>query len=631
MLSLRRLWISICLTSNPYFPMPCNLQVENLTKSFGTLLLFENISFGLDEGDKVGLIAPNGSGKSTLMSILSGREGYDSGRITFRKDLRVAFLEQDPVFPEGATVMEACCAQARQNGASSWLDDGEHDQKARELLSKLGVGEFDREAATLSGGQQKRIALASALLAEPDLLFLDEPTNHLDLRAVEWLEDYLRRASLTLLMVTHDRYFLDRVCGSILELDGGKLYSYEGNYSYYLSKRQERIDAARAETARAANLYRTELEWMRRMPQARGHKARYREEAFYELEKTAKRSNAEAQRIRLEAAGGAYIGKKIFEARGLSKSFGEKVILKDFSYTFARYEKMGIIGENGTGKTSFLKLLTGQLQPDSGVLEVGETVRFGHYEQGGLAFDGQQRVIDTVTQIAEVVKTPDGNTLSASQLLTHFLFPPARQRDYVCKLSGGERRRLYLCTVLMRNPNFLILDEPTNDLDILTMNVLEEYLARFSGCLIVVSHDRYFMDKVVDHLLVFHGNGDIQDFPGNYTQYRAWREERERAERKQAEAKPSAPEGTGSSGKGKPRLNEGKARRLTYKEKIELQELDRAIPQLEEEKRRLEALLGGGTSDPKEIAAAVERFGVLTAELEEKEMRWLELSEIGEA
>ena len=611
--------------------MPCNLQVENLTKSFGTLLLFENISFGLDEGDKVGLIAPNGSGKSTLMSILSGREGYDSGRITFRKDLRVAFLEQDPLFPEGATVMEACCAQARQNGASSWLDDGEHDQKARELLSKLGVGEFDREAATLSGGQQKRIALASALLAEPDLLFLDEPTNHLDLRAVEWLEDYLRRASLTLLMVTHDRYFLDRVCGSILELDGGKLYSYEGNYSYYLSKRQERIDAARAETARAANLYRTELEWMRRMPQARGHKARYREEAFYELEKTAKRSNAEAQRIRLEAAGGAYIGKKIFEARGLSKSFGEKVILKDFSYTFARYEKMGIIGENGTGKTSFLKLLTGQLQPDSGVLEVGETVRFGHYEQGGLAFDGQQRVIDTVTQIAEVVKTPDGNTLSASQLLTHFLFPPARQRDYVCKLSGGERRRLYLCTVLMRNPNFLILDEPTNDLDILTMNVLEEYLARFSGCLIVVSHDRYFMDKVVDHLLVFHGNGDIQDFPGNYTQYRAWREERERAERKQAEAKPSAPVGTGTSAKGKPRLNEGKARKLAYKERLELQELDRAIPQLEEEKRRLEALLGGGTSDPKEIAAAVERFGVLTAELEEKEMRWLELSEIGEA
>ena len=611
--------------------MPCNLQVENLTKSFGTLLLFENISFGLDEGDKVGLIAPNGSGKSTLMSILSGREGYDAGRITFRKDLRVAFLEQDPLFPEGATVMEACCAQARQNGASSWLDDGEHDQKARELLSKLGVGKFDREAATLSGGQQKRIALASALLAEPDLLFLDEPTNHLDLRAVECLEDYLRRASLTLLMVTHDRYFLDRVCGSILELDGGKLYSYEGNYSYYLSKRQERIDAARAETARAANLYRTELEWMRRMPQARGHKARYREEAFYELEKTAKRSNAEAQRIRLEAAGGAYIGKKIFEARGLSKSFGEKVILKDFSYTFARYEKMGIIGENGTGKTSFLKLLTGQLQPDSGVLEVGETVRFGHYEQGGLAFDGQQRVIDTVTQIAEVVKTPDGNTLSASQLLTHFLFPPARQRDYVCKLSGGERRRLYLCTVLMRNPNFLILDEPTNDLDILTMNVLEEYLARFSGCLIVVSHDRYFMDKVVDHLLVFHGNGDIQDFPGNYTQYRAWREERERAERKQAEAKPSAPVGTGSSAKGKPRLNEGKARKLAYKERLELQELDRAIPQLEEEKRRLEALLGGGTSDPKEIAAAVERFGVLTAELEEKEMRWLELSEIGEA
>lgn len=608
--------------------MPCNLQVENLTKSFGALLLFENLSFGLNEGDKVGLIAPNGSGKSTLMSILAGREGYDSGRITFRKDQRVAFLEQTPLFAEGATVLEACCAHARQNASAGHVvDDNEFRQKARQLLSKLGVGEFDREVASLSGGQQKRIALAAALLAEPDILFLDEPTNHLDLQAVEWLEGYLKRASLTLLMVTHDRYFLDRVCNSILELDGQHLYSYAGNYAYYLAKRQERIDAARAETARAANLYRTELEWMRRMPQARGHKARYREEAFVELEKTAKRSNADPQSIRLKPQA-TYIGKKIFEAKDISKSFGEKVILKNFSYVFSRYEKMGIIGDNGTGKTTFLKLLTGRLQPDGGQLEVGETVRFGYYEQGGLTFDVQQRVIDAVTQIAEVVKMQDGSTLTASQLLTHFLFPPARQHDYIGKLSGGERRRLYLCTVLMRNPNFLILDEPTNDLDILTMNVLEEYLAQFSGCLIVVSHDRYFMDKVVDHLLVFNGNGDVQDFPGNYTQYRAWKEERELAAKKSAGSGRTSQKPEAGGAKAKPRLNEGAKRKLSYKERMELQELDKQIPLLEEEKRELEKLLAGGTDDAELIAASAKRYGELTAELDEKEMRWLELSEV---
>lgn len=608
--------------------MPCNLQVEKLTKSFGALLLFENLSFGLDEGDKVGLVAPNGSGKSTLMAILAGREGYDSGRITFRKGQRVAFLEQDPLFAEGMTVLEACCAQARRDGhVSPGLEEDGLRQKAKQLLSKLGVGEFGHEVSLLSGGQQKRVALASALLAEPDILFLDEPTNHLDLQAVEWLEDYLKKASLTLLMVTHDRYFLDRVCNSILELDGQHLYAYSGNYAYYLAKRQERIDAARAGTARAANLYRTELEWMRRMPQARGHKARYREEAFAELEKAAKqRTGMEPQRIRLTPKA-SYIGKKIFEAKGLSKAFGEKVILDGFSYVFSRYEKMGIIGDNGTGKTTFLKLLAGRLQPDAGQLEVGETVRFGYYEQGGLAFDEGQRVIEAVTRIAEVVKMQDGSTLTASQLLTHFLFPPERQRDYIAKLSGGERRRLYLCTVLMRDPNFLILDEPTNDLDILTMNVLEEYLTQFSGCLIVVSHDRYFMDKVVDHLLVFNGNGDVQDFPGNYTQYRAWREERGRAEKERTAVGQAASSPEGKSAKPKPRLDGSGKRKLSYKETMELEELDKQIPLLEKEKQELEQLLAGGTDDAGVITASAERYGALLEELERKEMRWLELSE----
>ena len=628
------------------------LQVENLTKSFGDLVLFENISFGLAEGQRVGLIAKNGSGKSTLLNILSGKEGYDEGKISFRRDLRVGYLEQSPSYPEELTVLEACfhhgnttvdlikdyerCMETeghpgldellvRMDHEKAW----DYEQKAKQILSQLKIRDFNQQVKHLSGGQLKRVALANTLITEPDFLILDEPTNHLDLDMTEWLEEYLRRTNLTLLMVTHDRYFLDRVCSEIIEIDNRTIYSYKGNYSYYLEKRQERIDAKTVEVERANNLYRTELEWMRRMPQARGHKARYREEAFYELEKVAKQRFHDAN-VKLDVKA-SYIGNKIFEADHLCKAFGDLKILDDFSYIFARYEKMGIVGNNGTGKSTFIKILMGLVKPDSGTLDIGETVRFGYYSQDGLQFNEQMKVIDVVQDIAEVIELGNGRRLTASQFLQHFLFTPETQHRYVYKLSGGERRRLYLCTVLMRNPNFLVLDEPTNDLDIVTLQVLEEYLQGFKGCVIVVSHDRYFMDKVVDHLLVFHGNGDIQDFPGNYTQYRAWREERERAGRKQAEAKPSAPVGTGSSGKGKPRLNEGKARKLAYKERLELQELDRAIPQLEEEKRRLEALLGGGTSDPKEIAAAVERFGVLTAELEEKEMRWLELSEIGEA
>lgn len=608
--------------------MVCNLQIENLTKSFGDLYLFRNISFGLAEGDKVGLIAPNGSGKSTLMNILSGREGYDDGRITFRKDLRVAYLEQNPVFPEGANVLQACKTCHGQSASRQIHDPENLELRAKQFLSKLDITDFERPVHSLSGGQLKRVALASVLTAEPDVLFLDEPTNHLDLKMVEWLEDYLSRSTLTLLMVTHDRYFLDRVCNTILEIDNKQLYSYEGNYSYYLDKRQERIDAARVETTRAANLYRTELEWMRRMPQARGHKARYREEAFYELEKVAKR-RTDTRSVRLEAKA-AYIGKKIFEADNVCKAFGENIILKDFSYTFSRYEKMGIIGENGTGKSTFLKLLTGKLPLDKGEIDVGETVRFGYYEQEGLQFDEQQKVIDIVQNIAEVITFDEGQRLTASQLLTHFLFPPERQHDYVYKLSGGEKRRLYLCTILMRNPNFLILDEPTNDLDILTMNVLEEYLSKFGGCLIVVSHDRYFMDKVVDHLLVFNGQGDIRDFPGNYTQYRVWKEEKNRFEKEQAAQKMRSGQGadTAAATKGKPRNEEEKRRKLSYKEQRELEALNEELPRLETEKQELEAVLAGGTADAETITAAAKRHACLLEELEEKEMRWLELSEI---
>ncbi|OUP10642.1 ABC transporter [Mediterranea sp. An20] len=622
------------------------LQVENLTKSFGDLILFENISFGLAEGQRVGLIAKNGSGKSTLLNILSGKEGYDAGNISFRRDLRVGYLEQDPRYPEELTVLEACfhhgnsvvalirdyerCLEteghpgldellARMDQEKAW----DYERQAKQILSQLKIRDFNQKVKHLSGGQLKRVALANILITEPELLILDEPTNHLDLDMTEWLEGYLRRTNLTLLMVTHDRYFLDRVCSEIIEIDHRCLYSYKGNYSYYLEKRQERMEAKTAEIERANNLYRTELEWMRRMPQARGHKARYREEAFYELEKVAKQRFYNAE-VKLEVKA-SYIGNKIFEADHLYKSFGDVKILEDFSYIFARYEKMGIIGNNGTGKSTFIKILMGQVKPDRGMLDIGETVRFGYYSQEGLNFNEQMKVIDVVQDIAEVIELGNGQRLTASQFLQHFLFTPETQHSYVYKLSGGERRRLYLCTVLMRNPNFLVLDEPTNDLDIVTLNVLEEYLRSFKGCLIVVSHDRYFMDKVVDHLLVFNGQGDIRDFPGNYTQYREWKDLHAQHE-KELEKKTAKPQERRST-RTKP---EGK-RRLTFKERKELEQLELEIAALEEEKTQLEQALCTGALSVEELTEKSKRLPILTEEIDSKTNRWLELSEIEES
>ena len=619
------------------------LQVENLTKSFGDLVLFDHISFGLAEGDRVGLIAKNGSGKSTLLHILSGKEGRDEGTLTFRRDLRVGFLEQDPIYPAGLTVLEACfhhgnrvtelireyeqCMATeghphfeslleRMDAEKAW----EYEQKAKQILSQLHIDDFDRKVEHLSGGQLKRVALANTLITEPDFLMLDEPTNHLDLEMTEWLEEYLRQAKITLLMVTHDRYFLDRVCSEIIEIDNQSLYRYKGNYSYYLEKRQERVDAKNVEIERANNLYRTELEWMRRMPQARGHKARYREEAFYELQKVAKQRVYDAQ-VTLDVKA-SYIGNKIFEADHLCKSFGNLKILDDFSYIFARYEKMGIIGHNGTGKSTFVKLLLGLIPPDSGTLDIGETVRFGYYSQEGLQFDEQMKVIDVVRRIAEVIELGNGKRLTASQFLQHFLFSPETQHNYVYKLSGGERRRLYLCTVLMGNPNFLVLDEPTNDLDIVTLQVLEEYLRTFKGCVIVVSHDRYFMDKVVDHLLVFNGHGDIRDFPGNYTQYRDWKLERKAMERE----KEKQAQQTATAKSGKMRLND--RRRLSFNERREMEQLEKDVARLEEEKRTIEAQLCSGTLSVDELTEKSKRLPLLNEELDEKTMRWLELSEI---
>lgn len=619
------------------------LQVENLTKSFGDLVLFNRIAFGLAEGERVGLIAKNGSGKSTLLHILSGKEGMDEGTVTFRRDLRVGFLEQDPSYPAGLTVLEACfhhgnpitelireyeqCMATeghphleslleRMDAEKAW----EYEQKAKQILSQLHIDDFDRKVEHLSGGQLKRVALANTLITEPDFLMLDEPTNHLDLEMTEWLEEYLRQAKITLLMVTHDRYFLDRVCSEIIEIDNRSLYRYKGNYSDYLEKRQERVDAKNVEIERANNLYRTELEWMRRMPQARGHKARYREEAFYELQKVAKQRINDAQ-VKLDVKA-SYIGNKIFEADHLCKSFGDLKILDDFSYIFARYEKMGIIGHNGTGKSTFVKLLLGLVQPDSGTLEIGETVRFGYYSQEGLQFDEQMKVIDVVRRIAEVIELGNGKRLTASQFLQHFLFSPETQHSYVYKLSGGERRRLYLCTVLMGNPNFLVLDEPTNDLDIVTLQVLEEYLRTFKGCVIVVSHDRYFMDKVVDHLLVFNGQGDIRDFPGNYTQYRDWKLERKAMEREQAKLSQRATEEKNQ----KVRLNN--RRRLSFNERREMEQLEKDVARLEEEKRLIEEQLCSGTLSVNELTEKSKRLPVLNDELDEKSMRWLELSEI---
>lgn len=617
------------------------LQVENLTKSFGDLLLFEHISFGLAEGQRIGLIAKNGSGKTTLLNILSGKEGYDEGEIIYRRDTQVGYLEQSPVYPPELTVLEACfwhgnpvtqliqayevCMETEGNpGMEELLARMEHEKawdyerRIKQILTQLKITDFDQPVGQLSGGQLKRVALANALITEPDFLILDEPTNHLDLEMTEWLEEYLRHGSLTLLMVTHDRYFLDRVCSEIIEIDNRQIYTYKENYSYYLEKRQERIDATNAEIVRANNLYRTELDWMRRQPQARGHKARYREEAFYELEKVAKqRINNQQINLQMKAS---YIGSKIFEADNLCKRFGEKKILENFSYIFARYEKMGIVGNNGTGKSTFIKLLQGIVKPDSGTLDIGETVRFGYYSQEGLQFDEQMKVIDVVREIAEVVDLGGGQRLTASQFLQHFLFAPEVQHSYVYKLSGGEKRRLYLCTVLMRNPNFLILDEPTNDLDIVTLQILEEYLCHFKGCLIVVSHDRYFMDKVVDHLLVFNGDADIRDFPGNYTDYREWKDERKATEREQARQKEKPVI------KVKETPNERK--KMTFKERREFEQLEMDIAHLEEERNEIETALCSGTLSVDELTEKSKRLPLLIVELEEKTMRWFELGEI---
>ena len=587
------------------------LDVQQLTKSFGSLVLFEDISFSIAEGQKVGLIAKNGTGKSTLLSVLSGKEGYDSGEIIFRRDLKVGMLEQSPVFDPQESVLDACFNHE---------GDPEKVLKAKQILTQLKIRDLEQPMGQLSGGQQKRVALANVLITDPDLLILDEPTNHLDLEMIEWLEGFLNRGNKTLLMVTHDRFFLDRVCNLILELDDQTIYTYRGNYSYYLEKRQERIDNRRAEIARANNLYRTELEWMRRMPQARGHKARYREEAFYELEKVAKQRIEERQ-IRLKSRN-VYIGSKIFECQYVSKAFDDKVILKDFYYNFSRFEKMGIVGNNGTGKSTFIKMLLGMVPADGGRFDIGDTVRFGYFSQEGLQFDEQMKVIDVVKDIAEYIDMGGGKHFSASQFLQYFLFTPEQQHNYVYKLSGGERRKLYLCTVLMKNPNFLVLDEPTNDLDIVTLQILEEYLQDFPGCVIVVSHDRYFMDKVVDHLLVFKGDGEIKDFPGNYTQYREWSSLQPRESSKETK-EPKAGKETRQ-----PANNLLQKRKLSFKEKREFEQLEKDIERLEAEQHAIEEALCSGTLSVEELTEKSKRLPILKEELDEKSMRWLELSEI---
>ena len=587
------------------------LDVQNISKAFGAHVLFENISFSIAEGQHVGLIAKNGTGKSTLLSLLSGKESVDSGSIIFRRDIKVGFLEQQPKFDPEESVLDAC-----------FNHQGDPDRilKAKQILTQLHITDLTQPMGQLSGGQQKRIALANVLITEPDLLILDEPTNHLDLEMIEWLEGYLQRGNKTLLMVTHDRYFLDRVCNIILELDNHTVYSYRGNFQYYMEKRQERIDAIRAEIERANNLYRRELEWMRRQPQARGHKARYREEAFYDLESKAKQRIEERQ-MRLKSKN-VYIGSKIFECQYVSKAFDEKVILKDFYYNFQRFEKMGIVGNNGTGKSTFIKMLLGEVAPDSGRFDVGDTVRFGYFSQDGMKFRDDQRVIDVIADIADYIDYGGGKHITATQLLQHFLFTPEQQYDYVYKLSGGERRKLYLCTVLMRNPNFLVLDEPTNDLDIQTLEVLEEYLQDFPGCVIIVSHDRFFMDKIVDHLLVFRGEGEIKDFPGNYTQFREWESLKPK---EQADAKNNASD---NEKKEKREFVGEQRRKKTYKEKCEFERLEKEIAALEEEQKTIEEALCSGTLSIDELTEKSKRLPLVKDELEEKEMRWLELSEI---
>ncbi len=616
------------------------LQIDTLTKSFGDLLLFRDISFGIAEGDKIGLLAPNGSGKSTLLNIIAGKEGYDDGRVVFRNDTRFAYLEQSPQFDPELTVLEACFTannetvrliaryeEVLSSGSQEGLDEllmqmellkaWDYEQRIKQILSQLSISNLHQKMGELSGGQVKRVALANVLISEPELLVLDEPTNHLDLEMTEWLEEYLSRSRMSLLMVTHDRYFLDRICTQILEIDQHALYSYRGNFSYYLEKRDERLAAQQSEGDRARNLLRKELEWMRRQPQARATKARSRIDAFYSLEaKAQQRRNEEGIRL---ATKGSYIGKKIFEAKHVSKRFGNVRITDDFNYIFSRYEKMGIVGNNGTGKSTFVKMLLNEVQPDSGCFEIGETVRFGYYSQEGLQFDEQMKVLDVVQAIAEVIDLGNGERITASQFLQHFLFPPEKQHSYVYKLSGGERRRLYLCTVLITNPNFLVLDEPTNDLDILTLNILEEYLQAFSGCLIVVSHDRFFMDKVTDHLLVFHGDAHIQDFPGNYTQYREW---------KQQEEKKVAAEVKSSRTEVEPRRNRTEEKtKLTFREKKEFERLEQEIEQLEAEKEQLSGLLSSGTLTSEELTERSTRLSQIMELIDEKTLRWLKLSE----
>lgn len=602
------------------------LDVQNLTKRFGAEVLFDKISFSIAEGQKVGLVARNGTGKSTLMSVLMDKEGHESGDIIYRRDLKVGYLEQSPKFDPEESVLEACFNHE---------DDPEKVLKAKQILTQLHITNMDQPMGQLSGGQQKRVALANVLIDEPDFLMLDEPTNHLDLEMIEWLEGYLNRGNKTIFMVTHDRFFLDKVCNTILELDDKTIYTYRGNYAYYLEKRQERMDNLRAEIQHSKNLYRRELDWMRRQPQARGHKAKYREDAFYELEKVAKQ-RIEDRQVRLKAST-VYIGSKIFECQYVSKAFDDrgkkKVILDNFYYNFARFEKMGIVGNNGTGKSTFIKMLLGEVQPDSGKFDIGETVRFGYFSQEGLKFREDQKVIDVITEIADYIDLGNGKHMTASQFLQFFLFTPEEQHNYVYKLSGGEKRKLYLCTVLMRNPNFLVLDEPTNDLDIQTLQVLEEYLQDFAGCVIVVSHDRYFMDKVVDHLLVFKGEGEIQDFPGNYTQYRAWSrlQEKDEAEKAAATAKNAGNNNTAANdgaGTAKRDANFENKRKMSYKEKREYEQLTQEIEKLTDEQKKLEEALCSGTLSVEELTEKSKRLPEIKDELDEKEMRWLELSEM---
>ena len=599
------------------------LDVQNLTKRFGAQVLFDNISFSIAEGQKVGLVARNGTGKSTLMSVLMDKEGHESGDIIYRRDLKVGYLEQSPQFDPEESVLQACFNHE---------DDPEKVLKAKQILTQLHITNLEQPMGQLSGGQQKRVALANVLITEPDFLMLDEPTNHLDLEMIEWLEGYLNRGNKTIFMVTHDRFFLDKVCNTILELDDHTIYTYRGNYAYYLEKRQERMDNLRAEIQHSKNLYRRELDWMRRQPQARGHKAKYREDAFYELEKVAKQ-RIEDRQVRLKAST-VYIGSKIFECQYVSKAFDDrgqkKVILDNFYYNFARFEKMGIVGNNGTGKSTFIKMLLGEVQPDSGKFDIGETVRFGYFSQEGLKFREDQKVIDVITEIADYIDLGGGKHMTASQFLQFFLFTPEEQHNYVYKLSGGEKRKLYLCTVLMRNPNFLVLDEPTNDLDIQTLQVLEEYLQDFAGCVIVVSHDRYFMDKVVDHLLVFKGEGEIQDFPGNYTQYREWNRMQAKDEAEQAKPAKSGNATAESDGAGtaKRDANFENKRKMSYKEKREYEQLTQEIDALTEEQKKLEEELCSGNLSVEELTEKSKRLPEIKDELDEKEMRWLELAEM---